>query len=115
MPTHPMRREVSPKTPPFLLRLLIVVAALSGCDSKPTSEQIAAIERVEVAKAAYSREFQPLLDSMDRCMKEKDPGFCGNQMAAAPKPSSAQYDLAVRMCLEKGVPYDYCTGKRSYK
>ena len=92
-----------------------MVAILSGCDSKPTPEQIAAIERVEVAKAAHLREFQPLFDSMDRCMKEKDPGFCGSQFAAAPKPSSAQYDLALRMCLEKGVPYEYCSGKRTYK
>jgi hypothetical protein len=121
--TCPMCREASPATkvgsrferPSFLLKLLIVVAMLGGCDSKPTPEQIAVIERVEVAKAAYSRELQPLLDSMARCMEVKDPGFCGSQFAATPKPSSAQYDLALRICLEKGVPNEYCTGKRRYK
>src|SRR5437660_1344377 len=41
------------------LSLLAPVALLCGCDSKLTPDQIAAIEKVEAAKAAHSREFQP--------------------------------------------------------
>ena len=155
--------------------LLVAVTLLCGCDSNLTSEQIAAIERVEAAKAAYSRAFQPQMDSLQRCMdasnesfkrcmdegvvkrcvdrckgvstpgsdkrvelercadrclddvgerrlvaescmkKGEDKDSCGKQLAAAPKPSSADYDLALRLCIEKGVPSDLCTGKRKYK
>lgn len=157
------------------LALLVAVAFLSGCDSKLTSDQIVAIEKVEAAKAAYSREFQPQMDALKRCMdastdshkrcmdegvvercanrckgafksggekqaeiercadrclddvgerrlvaescikKGEDKDSCGKQLAAAPKPSSADYDLALRLCIEKGVPSDFCTGKRKYK
>jgi hypothetical protein len=150
---------------------LVLVALLFGCDQKLTPDQIAAIERVEAAKAA-SRAFQPEMDSLQRCMdarqdsfkrcmdeslvqrcverckgiskpgsekrpelercadrclddvgerrlvselctkKAEDPSSCGKQFAAAAKPSSADYDLALRICIEKGVPSDYCTGKR---
>lgn len=155
--------------------LLATVTLLCGCDSSLTSEQIAAIERVEAAKAAYSRAFQPQMDSLQRCMDASNESFkrcmdeglvkrcvdrckgvskagsdkrveiercadrclddvgerrlvaescvsqgedknsCGKQFAAAPKPSSADYDLALRLCIEKGVPSDFCTGKRKYK
>lgn len=154
------------------LSLLVAVTLLGGCDSSLTSEQIAAIERVEAAKAAYSRAFQPLMDSFQRCLDASnesvkrcmDEGLvkrcvdrckgvsktgsdkrveiercadrclddvgerrlvaescvsqgeaCGKQLAAAPKPSSADYDLTLKHCIEKGVPSDLCTGKRKYK
>lgn len=157
------------------LLLFAMVILLFGCDSKLTPDQIAAIEKVETAKAAYLREFQPQLDSLKRCMdasqdslkrcmdeslvercsarckpkfkpgsekqvelercvdrclddvgerrliselctkKSEDPSSCGKQLAAASKPSSADYDLALRICIEKAVPSDYCTGKRKYK
>lgn len=154
--------------------LLVVAVLLGGCDPRLTPDQILAIERVEVAKAAYSRAFQPMLDSfnrctddslaalkrcseermadrcvdrckrtvkpgrerrdiercVDRCMDDKsawrldaeictkqgeDQSSCGKKFAAMPKPSSTEYDLAVRNCVEKGVASDYCTGKRKYK
>ena len=44
-----------------------------------------------------------------------DKNSCGKQLAADPKPSSADYDLALRLCIEKGVHSDLCTGKRKYK
>lgn len=153
---------------------LLLVALLGGCDAKLTPDQIAAIKRVEAAEAAYSRAFQPQLDSLERCMdasnesfkrcmdegllkrcvdrcrgvskpgsdrqlvercanqclddvgerqlvaescskKGEDKTSCGTDFAVAPKPSSADYDLALRICIEKGVPSDYCTGKRKYK
>jgi hypothetical protein len=157
------------------LSLLAMVVLLFGCDSKLTPDQIAAIEKVETAKAAYSREFQPQMDSLKRCMgasqdslkrcmdeslvercadrckqifkprsekqvelercadrclddveerrlvselcmkKGEDQSSCGKQFAAASKPSSADYDLALKLCIESGVPSDYCTGKRKYK
>lgn len=157
------------------LSLLAMVVLLCGCDSRLTPDQIAAIEKVEAAKAAYSREFQPQMDSLKRCMdasqdslkrcmdeslvercaarckpifkpgsekqvelqrcadrclddvgerrlvselcmkKGEDPSSCGKQFAAASKPSSADYDLALRLCIERDVPSDYCTGKRKYK
>lgn len=157
------------------LSLLVVVTLLCGCDSSLTSDQIAAIGRVEAAKAAYSRAFQPQMDSLQRCMDtsnesfkrcmdeglvkrcadrckggskagsdkrvelercadrclddvgerrlvaescvqgHEDKGSCGKQLAAAPKPSSADYDLALKLCIDKGVPSDLCTGKRKYK
>ena len=155
--------------------MLATVALLCGCDSRLTPDQIAAIERVEAAKAAYSREFQSQMDSFKRCLDEKQdslkrcmdeglvercadrckrifkPGSekqldlercadrclddvgerrlvselcmkkgesqssCGKQFAAASKPSNADYDLALTICIERGVPSDYCTGKRKYK
>jgi hypothetical protein len=105
--------------PALWLTLMIAVAALFGCDAKPTPAQIHAIEQVEIAKGEYSREFQPLLDSLSRCMDDRtndqDPAFCGKEMAATPKPSSALYDLALKVCLEKGVPKEYCTGERKFK
>ena len=136
------------------LSLLTTVALLCGCDSKLTPDQIVAIEKVEAAKAAYSRELQPQMDSLERCMdasqdslkrcmdeglvercadrclddvgerrlvselcmkKGEDQSSCGKQFAVAPKPSSADYDLALKLCIERGVPSDYCTGKRKYK
>ena len=157
------------------LPLLAAATLLCGCDASLTSEQVAAIERVEAAKTAYSRAFQPQLDALQRCMDASnesfkrcmdegvvkrcadrckgalkvgsdnraevercadrclddvgerrlvaescsnqgaDTGSCGKQLAAAPKPSSADYDLALRLCIEKGVPSDLCTGKRRYK
>jgi hypothetical protein len=155
--------------------LLAAVTLLCGCDSSLTSEQVVAIDRVEAAKAAYSRAFQPQMDSLQRCMDTNNESFkrcmdegvikrcvdrckgipkagsdkkvelescadrclddvgerrivaesclsqggdksqCGKQLAAAPKPSSADYDLALKLCIEKGVPSDLCTGKRKYK
>ena len=50
-----------------------------------------------------------------RMKKGEDQSSCGKQFAAASKPSSADYDLALRICIEKDVPSDYCTGKRKYK
>ena len=130
---------------------------------------------METAKAAYSRAFQPQMDSLQRCMDASNeslkhcmdeglvkrcvhrckgvskPGSdkkveiercadrclddvgdrrlvaescvkqgenkssCGKQLATTPKPSSADYDLALRLCIEKGAPSDFCTGKRKYK
>ena len=155
--------------------LLAAVTLLGGCDSRLSSEQIAAIQRVEAAKAAYSSAFQPQMDSLQRCMDASNESFkrcmdeglvkrcvdrckgvsktgsdkrveidrcadrclddagerrlvaescvkqsqdrnsCGKQFAGMPKPSSADYDLALRICIEKGVPSDFCTGKRNYK
>lgn len=155
--------------------LLVAVASLCGCDSSLTSEQMAAIDRVEAAKATYSRELQPHMDSLKRCMEASTDSFrrcmdeglvkrcvdrcsgitksgrdkqvevgrcadrciddvgerrlvaesclkeggdgnlCSKQFAAAPKPLSADYDLALRLCIQKGVPGDFCTGKRKYK
>jgi len=157
------------------LSLLTVVTVLCACNTSLTPEQIAAIERVEAAKNAYSRGFQPQLDSSQSCMDTSNESFkrcmdeglvkrcvdrckvtskggslnkvvlercadqclvdagerklvaescanqigdkssCGKQLAAAPKPSSADYDLALRLCIEKGVHNDLCTGKRKYK
>jgi len=157
------------------LSLLATVALLCGCDPTLTPDQISAIERVEAAKAAYSREFQPQMDSFQRCLDEsldslkrcmderlvercadrckrifkpgsekqldlercadrcmddererrldherctkegEDQSSCGKKFAAAPKPSSAEYDLAVRNCVERCVPNDYCIGKRRHK
>lgn len=157
------------------LSLLAMVVLLYGCDSKLTPDQVAAIEKVEGAKAAYLRDFQPQMDSLKRCTdasldslkrcmdeslvarcaarckpkfkpdsekqveiercadrclddvgerrlvselctkKSEDPSSCGKQFATASKPSSADYDLALRICIEKDVPSDYCTGKRKYK
>lgn len=156
------------------LSLLATAALLCGCDSKLTPDQIAAIQKVEAAKAAYSSEFQPQMeslkhcmdasqDSLNRCMDESlvercadrckqifKPGSekqvelercadrclndvgerrlvselcikkgddqisCGKQFAAASKPSSADYDIALGLCINRGVPSDYCTGKRKY-
>jgi hypothetical protein len=136
---------------------------------------MAAIDRVEAAKAAYSLALQPQTVSLKRCMEASTDSFrrcveeglvkrcvdrcsgitksgrdkqvevgrcadrclddvgerrlvaesclkkgednnpCSKQFAAAPKPSGADYDLALRLCIEKGVPSDFCTGKRKYK
>lgn len=157
------------------LPLLATATLLFGCDASLTNEQIAAIEKVEAAKIAYSRAFQPQMDALQRCMdvsnesfkgcmneglvkrcterckgarkvggdnqvevercadrclddvgerrlvaescanQGADKGSCGKQLAAAPKPSSADYDLALRLCIDKGVPSDLCTGRRKYK
>lgn len=136
------------------LSLLATAALLCACDRTLTPDQISAIERVEAAKAAYSREFQPQIDSFQRCLDEsrdslkrcmderlvercadrcmddererrldharcmkegEDQSSCSKKFAAAPKPSSAEYDLAVRNCVERGVPSDYCIGKRRHK
>lgn len=157
------------------LPLLAAATLLCACDARLTSEQVAAIERVEAAKTAYSRAFQPQMNALQRCMDASNESFkgcmeeglvkrcadrckgalklgsdnrkevercadrclddigerrlvaescsnqggdralCGKQLAAAPKPSSADYDLALKLCIEKGVPNDLCTGKRKYK
>jgi hypothetical protein len=149
---------------------------LCGCDASLTSEQVAAIKMVEAAKTAYTRAFQPQMDTLQRCVDTStesfkgcmeeglvkrcadrckanfkvssdnnraeiercadrclddvgerrlvaescsnqggDKGSCGKQLAATPKPSSSDYDLALKLCIEKGVPSDLCTGKRKYK
>jgi hypothetical protein len=55
--------------------LLVAVTLLCGCDPNLTSDQIAAIERVEAAKAAYSRAFQPQMDFLQRCMDASNESF----------------------------------------
>lgn len=48
--------------------------------------------------------------------KGDDQSVCARQFyKAVTKLSTADYDRALRVCIEKGVPSDYCTGKRRYK
>lgn len=166
---------MSPELTRAALSLLATAVLLCGCDSQLTPDQIAAIEKVEAAKAASLREIQPLEDSFDRCMDERmaslnrcvdaglvercaarcksfkpgskkqvelercvdrclddeeerrllfdicerkgdDQSSCMSQFyKAVTKLPTADYDRALRICIEKGVPSDYCTGKRKYK
>jgi hypothetical protein len=81
--------------------------------SKPGSDKPAEIERCADRCLDDVGERRLVAES---CVKQgEDKNSCGKQLAAAPKPSSAEYDLTLRLCIEKGVPSDFCTGKRKYK
>jgi len=81
--------------------------------SKPGSNKQAELERCADRCLDDVGERRLVAES---CVKQgEDKNSCGKQLAAAPKPSSAEYDVALRRCIEKGVRNDFCTGKRKYK
>jgi len=80
--------------------------------SKPGSDRKVEIERCADRCLDDVGERRLVAES---CVKGENENSCGKQLAATPKPSSAEYDLALRLCIEKGVPSDFCTGKRKSK